>query len=338
MMTTVYLAAVVAGTTAWIVARQVMHLARRHGLLDVPGARSSHSVPTPRGGGLGIVIGCSVAIAILGGCGILGRPLAASLLVGGGTVATVGFLDDRRSLPVGIRLPMYLLAAAFAIWYLGGLPRLQVGQVMWEAGAWGSLLALIGIVWILNLFNFMDGIDGLAASEACFIGIAAAIFCGMDADRVGIGAVALGLAMAAGGFLAWNWPPARLFMGDVGSCYIGYVLACLALADTRLQPAAWQGWILLGGVFVTDATVTLISRIVCGDRLQDAHRGHAYQRLSRHWRSHRAVTMSVIGVNLLWLSPMAWWMHLRPDLAGRILLCSLAPLILITVAIRRRLP
>jgi Fuc2NAc and GlcNAc transferase len=130
------------------------------------------------------------------------------------------------------------------------------------------------------------------------------------------------------GFLLWNWPPAKIFMGDVGSGYMGYVIVVLALAAARENPAALLVWLILGGVFFCDATVTLVRRLIRGERVYQAHRNHAYQRLARRWGSHRAVTVAVIIVNLAWLFPCAWLASVYPGRAAWIVIIALAPLTL----------
>jgi Fuc2NAc and GlcNAc transferase len=187
-------------------------------------------------------------------------------------------------------------------------------------------------VWTLNLCNFMDGIDGIAASEAVFISCAGALLGLVGGGSHEVGAVALVLALASGGFLCWNWPPAKVFLGDVGSGYLGYVVAVCALAAGRTNPVALWVWLILGGAFFVDATVTLIRRVLRGERVYEAHRSHAYQRLARRWRSHGKVTVALLIVNVLWLSPWAVLAAALPRDAFAAVLAALAPLVVLTVA------
>jgi Fuc2NAc and GlcNAc transferase len=147
-----------------------------------------------------------------------------------------------------------------------------------------------------------------------------------------VAAVACILCAASAGFLIWNWPPAKIFMGDVGSGYLGYVIAVLAMAATRDNPAAVWVWLILGGVFFVDATVTLARRSLLGERLDEAHRSHAYQWLARRWRSHRRVTLSVLAVNVFWLLPAAWLAMRYPRAALWSLAGAFAPLIILAIA------
>jgi Fuc2NAc and GlcNAc transferase len=185
----------------------------------------------------------------------------------------------------------------------------------------------LGIMWVLNLFNFLDGIDGIAATEAVFMtcaGGAAGVIGAWDAD---VPAAAWVLACASAGFLCWNWPPARVFLGDVGSGYLGYVIAVLALASARTDPVAIWVWLILGGVFFVDATMT--RRWLRGERVFEAHRSHAYQWLARRWGSHGRVTGTILAVNLVWLLPWSLLALKLPAYAIVAVIVALGPLALL---------
>ncbi len=306
----------------------VRRLALAHSVLDVPNNRSSHSTPVPRGGGAAMVIAATCGWLVLWPFGWLPRNLLIALIIGGAAVAMVGLVDDRRKLGAGMRIAVHVAAALWALAWIGGVASLRLGNLTIEFGWVGYVLGLLGIVWALNLFNFMDGIDGIAASEISFICCAAALLGLISGGSSAVGAAALTLGAAACGFLTWNWPPARIFMGDVGSGYIGYQAALLAIAASRNSPTALLVWFILSGVFVVDATVTLIVRLLRGERVYQAHRTHAYQWLVRQWGSHKRVTVVVILVNLLWLFPCALLATLFPGNAGWITLAALVPLVL----------
>ncbi len=301
----------------------ILRFALRHGVLDVPNERSSHRTPTPRGGGVAIVVATSVALGVLVWRGAVRSDLLVALAGGGVAVALVGFMDDRRRVSAGVRLAVHLAAAVWAVLWLGGLPPLQLGGQVVALGWPGRVLAVLGIVWVLNLFNFMDGIDGIAASEATFV-----VWCGgLLAAGVSAGSAAIVLGAASLGFLGWNWPPARIFMGDVGSGYIGYSIAVLALAAARSNPVAIWVWLILGGVFFVDATVTLLLRLRRGERVYQAHRAHAYQWLARRWGSHLRVTLVVLLVDIVWLLPCGGFAILHPQYAALTAVVALAPLV-----------
>ncbi len=315
----------------------VRSFALSHGVLDVPNDRSSHSTATPRGGGIAIVATAVAATVILTFFGTLRINLLVALTGGGLAVAAVGFMDDRFKLPAAVRLAVHLAAAVWAVAWLGGLPGLRVANHIAHLGWGGEVLATAGIVWTLNLFNFMDGIDGIAASEAVFVAAAGAALisigadAGLGTDAGGVSAAALVFACGCAGFLLWNWPPAKIFMGDVGSGYLGYFIAVLSLQAVRENPVVVWVWLILGAVFFVDATVTLVRRTIRGERVHEAHRNHAYQWLARRWRSHGRVTLTVVGLNLLWLLPCALVATLHPAVAVWVLVIAFTPLVVLAV-------
>lgn len=307
----------------------VRKLATSRGLLDFPNTRSSHERATPRGGGISIVLILSAALVILVCRGELDLSLFLAMLVGGIAVALVGFLDDQRSLTPWTRFTVHVAAAIWAAVTLGGLPPLRVGSQILHLGWVGDWLAVLGIVWALNLFNFMDGIDGLAASEAVFVAAAGGGLTYLGGVHSSVLAASLLMAASSLGFLIWNWPPAKIFMGDVGSGYLGFVIAVLAIATTRQDPASLWTWLILTGVFIIDSTVTLVRRLLRGERIYQAHRGHAYQWLARRWRSHTPVTVGVIAVDMFWLLPCAAFAALHPRQATAATAIALAPLVIL---------
>jgi Fuc2NAc and GlcNAc transferase len=228
-----------------------------------------------------------------------------------------------------VRLTVHLLAAVWALACMGGLPPLQFGNQVVDLGWVGYLVGALGIGWTLNLFNFMDGIDGIAASEGAFVAWGGALLAQMTQASPVVPAMGLAFGAVCCGFLLWNWPPAKIFMGDVGSGYMGYVIVVLALANARENPAALLVWLILGGVFFCDASVTLVRRLARGERVSEAHRTHAYQWLSRRWGSHRSVTEAVAIVNLAWLLPCAWLATVHPDRAAWMVIIALTPVVLL---------
>ncbi|MFK3774636.1 glycosyltransferase family 4 protein [Pseudomonas sp. NPDC089406] len=305
-------------------------LLRRYALarsiIDIPNARSSHSLPTPRGGGVAIVVAFLLALPLLVWGGLLDSAALFALFGAGLLVAVIGFMDDHGHIAARWRLLGHFCAAIWALAWLGGLPPLQVFGFTLAMGWLGHVLAAFYLVWMLNLYNFMDGIDGIASVEAITACLGACLlYLVGGADQL-IWAPLL-LAGAVLGFLFWNFPPARIFMGDAGSGFLGMVLGVLTLL------AAWQssellwGWLILLGVFVVDATFTLLRRLLRGERVYEAHRSHAYQFASRRLRRHLPVTLGVLAINLLWLLPLAVAVVLQQidGLAG--LLLAYAPLL-----------
>lgn len=274
-------------------------------LIDVPNARSSHSVPTPRGGGVAIVV-CFLGMLILALLnGWIGISSGVGFLGAGSLVAVIGFMDDHGHIAARWRLLGHFAAAAWALSWLGGVAPIHLLGFTIEMGWFSCVIGAFYLVWMLNLYNFMDGIDGLAATEAIFCCLGACLIYWLGGfDDLIWGPLVLSMAVL--GFLVWNFPPARIFMGDAGSGFLGITLGMLSLqaawSDTRL---IWV-WLVLLGVFIVDATLTLFRRLVRGEKVYEAHRSHAYQFASRKYGQHLPVTLSVILINVLWLLPIAF--------------------------------
>jgi Fuc2NAc and GlcNAc transferase len=299
-------------------------------VLAIPNERSLHEVPTPQGGGIAIVCVTTIALCALAVLGVLTTDVLMAFGGGGVVVAAIGFMDDRRGVSPKARIAVHFAAAFWALLWLGGLPPVPIGDRLLDFGFGGYLLGALGIVWSLNLFNFMDGIDGIAASEATFMALAGAFLAVVVGSSAEVPAIALVLACACAGFLVWNWPPAKIFMGDVGSGYIGYVIALLAIVAANENRVAWLVWLILGAVFFVDATLTLVRRSMRGERVYEAHRSHAYQWLARRW-GHRPVTVAVLLVNIAWLLPCAWLATAYPAQAAWITIAALTPVVLAAI-------
>lgn len=268
--------------------------ALRRSMLDVPNERSSHVNATPRGGGVAIVIPTLLAVGLLWSTGRVDAGLAVAVGLCGGVVAAIGWLDDHRPLGVATRAVIHLAAAAGAMLALS--PALPAGA---------QALYVLGIAWAVNLYNFLDGTDGYAGTQAVCAALAGAALSGHAGDW-GTAVLCLVLAGASGGFLLWNWPPARIFMGDVGSCFLGFAFAVLAVHGERGGVAPAWLWVLLLGPFFWDATLTLLRRVASGERWHQAHRTHAYQRLHRMGWTHRRIAISLLLVNAIVVWPMVW--------------------------------
>ena len=307
----------------------IRRYAPRCGLLDVPNARSSHQTAMPRGGGLAVVVVVTASALILTLLGRLPWAEALGWLGGGSFIAVVGLLDDRGGLSVRSRLLAQLLTALCVMWICDRLP-LTHESTMPQVAAW--LAGAIGIVWAINLFNFMDGIDGLAGQQALFVSMGALLL-GAGPPSGAEGWLLYSVGSATGGFLLWNWAPARIFLGDAGSGFLGFALALAVLATSRNGSLSLWTWLILQGAFIVDATMTVCVRASRGERVYAAHRQHAYQRLARHWRSHARVSLAFSGVNIGWLLPVAAASVMRPDLAAWLALTALLPLCVVAVII-----
>jgi Fuc2NAc and GlcNAc transferase len=270
----------------------------RRGVLDVPNERSSHTVATPRGGGIAILAAVLGCFAVAGWVGSASLRDAVTLGAGALTLGAVGWVDDHGGVSPRIRLATHFAVALGTLMSFRGLPELRVGTSVLSLGVVGWGLGVIGIVWSINLFNFMDGIDGLAASQTMLIlGVAAALL--VWSGEMSLGILTLIVAGSCAGFLVWNWPPAKIFLGDVGSGALGYLVSAAAVASENRGAVPLLVYSILGALFLGDATVTLLRRVVRGHRPADAHRDHVYQRMSRHWNSHRTVTLAAGGLTTL---------------------------------------
>lgn len=283
--------------------------ALRRQLLDVPNGRSSHVVPTPRGGGVAIVAVVAALLPVLWLYEAVNASLVWALFGAGLAVALLGFADDHGHIAARWRLLGHFVAAMWAMFWLGGLPALTLFGMTLEPGWLGNLLGLLFLVWMLNLYNFMDGIDGLASVEAISVclGVLVCYALAASSDGARQGDVELLLAAAVAGFCCWNFPRARIFMGDAGSGFLGIVLGILALGAAWVVPQLLWSWLILLGVFIVDATFTLLRRLLRGEAVYQAHRSHAYQAAARRFGRHVPVTVAVGLINVGWLLPWAAW-------------------------------
>lgn len=274
-------------------------------IIDIPNARSSHTIPTPRGGGVAIVVTFLASLPVFGMFGLV--PWQQLIAVGGAgaLLAVIGFMDDHGHIAARWRLLGHFGAGIWALVWLGGFPPVTLFGISLELHWFGHILAAIYLVWLLNLYNFMDGIDGIASVEALCACLGACLLYGLSGAPALIWGPLI-LAAAVVGFLYWNFPPARIFMGDAGSGFLGIALGVLSLQAAWVSSDLFWAWVILLGVFIVDATFTLIRRLLRGDKVYEAHRSHAYQFASRRFGKHLPVTLAVGAINLFWLLPVAY--------------------------------
>jgi Fuc2NAc and GlcNAc transferase len=288
---------------SWIGTGVMRRYALSHHILDVPNARSSHTAATPRGGGAAIVVTTAAALLWLTALDIVSWEECAAVVGASALVAALGFGDDHRPISALVRLVGHFGAAGWLIIWLERVPAIFHQDAAANLAWFALLYAALYVVWLVNLTNFMDGIDGLAAVEAVTVCAAASLltFRAIPSPQWIVPAV---VACAALGFLIWNWPPARIFMGDVGSGSLGMMFATMSLLAGNSDPGLYWAWVVLLGAFIVDATVTLLRRLVRGEKLHQAHRTHAYQFAAARW-THKRVTIAIGAINLLWLFPIA---------------------------------
>lgn len=310
----------------WILRRYALS----RSLMDIPNARSSHSVPTPRGGGVAIVFACLGALVVVGYQQWLSWALVIGLMGSGAWVAVIGFLDDHGHIAARWRLLAHFIGAGWLLAWLPALPGLVIFGSTFDLGLVGYVLAAIMLVWLLNLYNFMDGIDGIASVEAITVCVGGALLYVLIA-LPSLAVAPLVAAAAVGGFLVWNFPPAKIFMGDAGSGFLGILIGGLMLQAAWAAPHLLWAWLILLGVFVLDATYTLFRRLLRGDKVYEAHRSHAYQYASRQYGGHLVVTLGVLAINVLWLLPWACFVALGHIDGLLALLIAYLPLVLLAV-------
>ncbi|MCG3672273.1 MraY family glycosyltransferase [Aliarcobacter butzleri] len=252
--------------------------------------RSSHTVPTPHGGGIAIAITWFIGLFYLFFIGQIEPNLFYALLFGA-VISIVSFFDDIYELSPKLRLIIQAIVAIGGLYFLGGFETLTFGIFDIQNSIFTNIFAFLMIIWFINLYNFLDGINGYAGSEAIFLSLAGFILFGGNHFLV--------LAVAVLGFLYWNWNKAKIFMGDVGSTLLGYNVAIFTISYANQEPTNFWIWIILFSVYWFDATLTLIRRKLNKERLSQAHKKHAYQRLSQAGWSHYKVTNYSIGLNVL---------------------------------------
>jgi UDP-N-acetylmuramyl pentapeptide phosphotransferase/UDP-N-acetylglucosamine-1-phosphate transferase len=276
----------------------VKYIAVKKSIIDIPNDRSSHVTPTPRGGGLAVVVAFFMGLTYCFFIGKINKSLFYALL-SGLPLTLIGFADDVISLKPGVRFLVQFICAGVALFFLGGLQSLTLAtwnlNLIWLF----TPVAFIAIIWSINLFNFLDGIDGYIGSEIIFLGLG--IFL-LTSDNSGIL-----LAISVSGFLIWNWPKAKIFMGDVGSTFLGFAIAIIAIHHQNTHVASMSVWLILTSVFWFDATITVIRRTENKEKLSQAHRKHAYQRIVQAGWSHQstvfgAFLLNIMGFGLAWLA------------------------------------
>lgn len=267
----------------------IKHIAIKKSLLAVPNERSLHVSPTPHGGGIAIAITWFLGLIYLFTCKEIEAKLFDALMVGL-VLSFVSFIDDVYELSAKKRLFAQAFVSVVGLYLLGGLSRLDFGIFVIENQIFTNALAFVGIIWFINLYNFLDGIDGYAGSEAIFLGSASWLLFG--------GNYFLIFVVCVLGFLVWNWHKAKIFMGDVGSTLLGYNVAIFAIYSQNSGTSILV-WLILFGLFWFDATLTLFRRYRNHDRLSSAHKKHVYQRLTQSGWNHEKVVMFSIGINMV---------------------------------------
>jgi Fuc2NAc and GlcNAc transferase len=318
----------------------IIRLAPSLGLVQKPTNRCSHIQPTPRGGGLSFVVISLLATTVCLWNEVSSGSLLTVLLCGGALIAAIGFCDDLYQLSIKKRLGAQILIIAASVYTLLPAPAIELWGIRLQSDVicWG--ITALALVWWLNLFNFMDGIDGLAGMEAtCILTTAGGLMYyqqGAESSLVLFPMMILTASLA--GFILVNWAPAKIFMGDVGSTFLGYTLGMLAATTVYSGALNLWVWLILPGVFWVDATFTLLRRMLRGDRWYQAHQSHTYQRVSRYLvepegknltrkAAHRRVTLIALALNVCWLLPLATMALIWPAWGLPLVMIAWAPLV-----------
>ena len=264
--------------------------ATKKALVDIPNERSSHSVAVPHGGGIAMAASWFMGISYLYYFDEMQSLLYFAFMIGV-VLSVVSYMDDLFHLSAKVRLVVQSFVAGIGLYFLGGLDEINLFFFTIDNGIMTNIFAFFLILWFINLYNFLDGIDGYAGSEAVFLGLAGFTIFGDSFLVIFVVSVL--------GFLVWNWHPAKIFMGDVGSTLLGYNISIFTIYYANQDPLNLWIWITLFGLFWFDATLTLWKRYKNNEQLSKAHKKHAYQRLVQSGWSHSKVVKFSIAVNLI---------------------------------------
>lgn len=336
---------------AVFVTGMVYRHALRNNILDFPNARSSHFSATPLGGGVSIVVVFLSVVVVLffSGWVDMEARIFYTFVAAATTLAALGYLDDRIGLSPWSRLAVHVMVVSFAVFSLG-VPTLALAALTIHTPWILYPLAIAALLWWINLFNFMDGIDGIAGVQATTILLSALIVLSWTDPAFTLMPWLWILLFSVAGFLLWNWPPARIFMGDAASCFLGLIVGLFALQSAMETAMNVWCWFILFSVFLVDATVTLFIRIYRREKIHQAHRQHAYQRLaiclsqvnvgtlSPYWLrayAHRCVDLALLSFNMLYLLPLALLAALYPPWAFALAMLAVAPTLWFSWQIRR---
>lgn len=268
----------------------IIIIANRYNIIDMPNARSSHVVPTPRGGGLAIVLSWYIGITYLWVTNYILSELYFAL-ISGVLLAIISLIDDLISISPKFRLVIQILTAVTALFFLEGFEFISNENFNLTYKLLINLVVVIGMVWFINLYNFLDGIDGYASIEAIFIALAIFLFTGNF--------ILLVLVASTSGFLVWNWPKAKIFMGDIGSTQLGFVFIVLGIYFHNNSQFSFWFWVLLTSPFWFDASYTLFLRWRNKEVLSQAHKKHIYQRIVQSGFSHLKTDLYLVIINIV---------------------------------------
>lgn len=292
---------------SFIITYVMKSYANKKGMHALISDRSSHKTLTPHGGGVAIVISFISAVLVGYYFDYFDFDITLSIILCGGVIALVGLYDDHKPTSALSRLIIQLICATTAIIVLGGLPKIHYGVFSLEFGHIGYIIGILFLVWMTNLYNFMDGIDGFASLEAMTTTGCMVIVLMVSTEFESIWHLNNLLVASVLGFFFWNFPKAKIFMGDVGSYFLGFVSGVIMIKSWNFNIDIIFSWVIMLAVFITDSTYTLINRVLRKKKFYLPHRSHAYQIASRKLKSHVKVSVLLVIINILWLFPLAFF-------------------------------
>lgn len=320
---------------SYIASRLYQFYAIKKDLLANVNLRSAHDSPKPTGSGIVLLILFFFCILLLGYWQLVSTH-AMLACIGPLFVGIIGYIDDRKELAVKVRMPLYIGAAIWSV-YILGFPMFNLGGIEVELGFVGLVFGVMSLFWLQNLFNFMDGIDGIAGTEVVFVCFAAVWIGSEGLNNLSIGNLSISspgsdgwsiIVMITGllalGYLITNWPPSRMFMGDAGSNFFGLMLGVFILGDSSIS--IWV-WLILLNQFIVDACLTVSIRLFKRQKIVESHSQHAYQHLNRRFGTVRVLQITIL-INLIWLLPIAYIAHRFPEQGFILLLLASLPLVL----------
>lgn len=312
---------------AVVMTRVFISLSTRRYWMDIPNERSAHKVPVPKGAGLVFILLLPILLAWLWFSDELDFRLycAVMLCVPAGLL---GLCDDFLNLGIRIRILIQALLVLILLGLYGSMLPIPLPGGVYHSGLWLMPMLFVACLWFFNLFNFMDGMDGFAAGETLYVILAALV---LGDGGGGLASISWGLVGILLGFLAFNAPPARVFMGDAGSNFLALFLLVLMLESSQGTGINIWTWLILTGLFAVDSTVTLLRRMLQGEKWHLGHKVHAYQRLMARYSSHAKVLYGLMPVNLFWLLPLAWLCQHYPAFGLPLLLLAWLPLVVLAL-------
>ncbi len=323
---------VMVGFSSWLLTRYFIVFAVTQQMMDVPNERSSHTVARPRGGGVAFFLVFTSVVLILWAMHVLPGHDALALVCGI-PVAAAGFWDDLTGLSWALRLVVHIAAATLALSCFEHFTPVRLDFAISFSPMAIAAAVVCGVVWLTNLTNFMDGIDGIASVEVIVTAAACFLLTFHNSGLNGVAIAFAAMASAVSGFLVWNWPPAKIYMGDAGSSFLGFtvgVMVCIAVAAHELS--IWSPLILFSA-FLVDATWTLLRRVLRAEQWYTPHRSHAFQHAAGRW-GHRTTTLVVASIDIFWLAPLAWLANSWPSYGPLIFVIAAVPLTATVFALR----